>query len=121
MIFPGVLVNVAPGGDFQAEIAYDNHSSSGLHTGAIRANIVQDIMKRRVLSFNLSSVSDIRGLRISPLGAVEGRKLRIIHNLTFAGDGYCSSVNDDTGFSAAPPCEVGVETFAWSIRLEVLD
>ena len=54
-----------------------------------------------------SSVSDIRGLRVSPPRAVYGRKLRVINDLTFAGDGHRSSVNDDTDFSAVPPCELG--------------
>ena len=100
-------VDVAPGGDLLAEIAYSNHSSSGSHTGAIRAKIAQDIVNGSVLAFRRSSISDTRGLRVSPLGTVEGRKLCIIHDLTFAGDGYRSSVNDDTDFSAAPPCELG--------------
>ena len=91
----------------EEEIAYDNHPSSESHTGAIGAKIVQDVVNGRALVFKLSFVSDIRGSRFSPLGAVEGRKLRIIHDLTFAGHGYRSSVNDDTDFSAAPPCELG--------------
>ena len=53
------------------------------------------------------SASDIRGLRASPLGAVEGKKLHIIHDSTFAGDEYRSSVNNNTDFSSAPPCELG--------------
>ena len=64
-------------------------------------------MNGRALAFKRSSVSDTRGLRVSPLGPVEGRKLRIIHDLTFAGDGYRSSVNADTDLSGAPPCELG--------------
>ena len=63
-------------------------------------------MSGRAVAFKRSSVSDIRGLRVSPVGTVEGRKLRIIHDLTFAG-GYRSSVNGDTDFSVAPPCELG--------------
>ena len=64
-------------------------------------------MNGRAFAFKRSSVSDIRGLRVSPLGAVEGRKLRIIHDLTFAGGGYRSSVKSDTDFSAPLPCELG--------------
>ena len=104
---PGASVGVAPGGDLQAEITYGNRPSSESHTGAIRANIVQDVVNGRALVFKRSSVSDICGVRVSPLGAAEGRKLCINHDLTFAGHGYRSSVNDDTDFSAAPPCELG--------------
>ena len=64
-------------------------------------------MNGRTLAFKRPSVSDIRGLHVSPLGAVEGRKLRIIQDLTFVGDGYRSSVNDDTDFSSATPRELG--------------
>ena len=107
VLSPGGPVNVTPGGDLQEEIAYDNHPSSESHTGAIRAKIVQDVVIRRALAFKRLSVSDIHGVRVSPLGSVEGRKSRIIHDLTFPGDVCRSSVNDDTDFSAAPPCELG--------------
>ena len=107
VLCPGAPVDVAPGGDSQAQIAYGNHPSSESHTGVIHGKIVQDIVNGRALAFKRSSVSDIRGLRVSPLGTVEGRELRIIHDLTFAGEGYRSSVNDDTDFSAAPPYELG--------------
>ena len=108
MLSTAAPVDVAPGGDLQAEIAYyGNHPSSESHTEAICAKIVQDVVNGRAVAFKRSSVSDIRGLRVSPVGAVEGRKLRIIHDLTFAGGGYRSSVNGDTDFSVAPPCELG--------------
>ena len=73
----------------------------------IRAKLVQDVVNGRALAFKRSSVSDISGLCVSPLRAVDSRKLRIIYDLTFAGDGYRSSAKDDTDFSAAPPCELG--------------
>ena len=81
VLFPHAPVGVEPGGDLQAEIAYDNHPSSKSHTGAIHANVFQSVMTGRALAFELSSVSDIRGLRASPLGTREGRELRIIHDL----------------------------------------
>ena len=96
---------MAPGGDLQAEITYGNHLSSKSHTGAIRAKSIQDIVSGRALAFTHLSVSDIRGLHISHLGAVDGGKLRIIHDVKFAEERYRSSVNDDTYSSAAPPCE----------------
>ena len=108
MLSTAAPVDVAPGGYLQAEIAYyGNHPSSESHTEAICAKIVQNVVNGRALAFKRSSVSDIRGLRVSPVGAVEGRKLRIIHDLTFAGGGYRSSVNGDTDFSVAPTCELG--------------
>ena len=101
-------VDVAPGGDLQAEIAYyGSHPNSESHTEAICAKFVQDVVNGRAVAFKRPSVSDTRGLCVSPVGAVEGRKLRIIHDLTFAGNGYRSSVNGDTDFSVAPPCELG--------------
>ena len=64
-------------------------------------------MSGNALAFKRSSVSDVHGLCASPMGAVEGRKLPIIHGFTFAGDGYHSNVNVDTNFSAALLCELG--------------
>ena len=100
-------VGVAPGGDFQAGITYAAITLSPSHTRAIRAKDFQDVVNGGALAFKHLSVSYIFSLHVSPLGAVEGRKLRIIHDLTIAGDGYRSNVNDDTDFSAAPPCELG--------------
>ena len=78
-------VDVAPGGDLQPEIAYyGSHPSSESHTEAICAKIVQDVVNGRAVAFKHLSVSDIHGLHVSPAGVVEGRKLRIIHDLTFA-------------------------------------
>ena len=77
------------------------------HTGVIRAKIFQDVVNGRTLALKRSSVSNIRGLRVTPLGAVEIRKLRIIYDLTFAGDWYSSSVDDGTTISATPPCDLG--------------
>ena len=97
MLSPGVPVDVAPGGNLQAEIAYGNHPSSEPQTRAIHAKIVQDVVNGCTLVFKRPSVSNIRGLRASPLGAAEGRKLRTIRDFTFAGDGYRSSMNSDYG------------------------
>ena len=108
MLSTAVPVDVAPSGDLQAEIVhYGSHPSSESHTGAICAKIVQDVVNGRAVAFKHSSVSDIHGLHVSPVGAVEGRKLRIIHDLTFAAHAYRSSVNDKTDFSVAPPFELG--------------
>ena len=97
-------VDVVLGNDVQAGIRYGNPPSSESRTGVICANIVQDGC---ALAFKHPSVSDIRGSDVSPLGAVEGRQLRIIHDLTFARYGYRLSVNDDSDLSAAQPCELG--------------
>ena len=42
-----------------------------------------------------------------PVGCCRGAKFRIIHDLTFAGSGNRSSVNEDTDFDCAPPRELG--------------
>ena len=105
VFFPGTPVDVALGGHVQAEIACGNHPSPESHTGAIRAEIAQDLVNGLALMFKRLSISDIGSLRVSPLDTVLGKKLPIIHDLTFARDGHCSSVIDDNDFSAAPPCE----------------
>ena len=50
----------------------------------------------------MSTISTV-GLRVLPVSGVEGRELRIIHDLMFAGDEYRLSVN----FSTAPPGKLG--------------
>ena len=47
------------------------------------------------------------GLRVSPLAVIPEPKLRIVHDLSFASAGGRTSVNSDTDFSSAPPCELG--------------
>ena len=47
------------------------------------------------------------GLRVSPLAVIPEPKLRIVHDLPFASAGGRTSVNSDTDFSSAPPCELG--------------
>ena len=98
---------MVPGVVLKTEIAYGNHSNSESRTEAIRAKVVQDVVNGRALAFKRSSVSGIRGLRVPLLDVVEDRKLRIIHELTFACDDYRSSVSHDTDFSTAPPYELG--------------
>ena len=58
----------------------------------------------------LDQAEDIRGLRISPVGVVEGKdKRRIAHVMTFGGSkatGGSGSVNATTGWSKIPQCEL---------------
>ena len=63
-------------------------------------------MNGRAWALKLLSVSDSHGLRVSALGTVEGRMLRIIHDFTFLGSWYHSSVNADTDVSTALPCDL---------------
>lgn len=78
-------MDVEPAGDLRAEINYGNHPTTELHAEAIRANIIEDIVYGRGLVFRRSFVTEIHDLWVSPLGVVEGRKLRIIHDLAFTG------------------------------------
>ena len=93
---------------FPVQIANGNYPSSEPYAGAIHAKFVQIIVNGHALPFMCSSVSNSRSLRVLTLGTVEGRKLCVNHDLTCAGDGYRSSVNDDTDFSAVPPSELGL-------------
>ena len=81
VFFPGAPVDVALGGDLQAEIACGNPPSPESHTGTIRAKIAQDLVNGLALMSKRLSISDIGSLRVSPLDTVEGKKLRIIHDL----------------------------------------
>lgn len=75
---------------------------------AIRVEMVwDDVTLGRALVVPLSAASDMRDFRVSPLGVVQGRKLRIVHDLTFDGGGSRTSVNADTDFLANSPCDLG--------------
>ena len=75
---------VARAGNLTAELAYGNHPSVAPHAVAAHQKDCADVVHGRALVFTLSSASDIRGLRVSPLAVVLKPKFRIIHDLTFA-------------------------------------
>ena len=100
-------VNVAQGGHFREEAEYGNHPSAGGHADDIAKTVVADMITGRALVFNANFIHEIQGIHSSPLGVVEEPKFQIIHELTFAGSGNRSSINEDTDFDCAPPCELG--------------
>ena len=109
VLSPGAPGGVARGGDLHAEIAYGNHPSVASHEVAInkKKNVCYDVVHGRALVFDLLSAVDIVGLRVSALAVILEPKLRIVGDLSFASAGGRTSVNSDTGFSSAPPCELG--------------
>ena len=107
VLSPGAPVGVARGGDLHAELAYGNHPSVASHELAIHKKVCSDVVHGRALVFDLLSAVDIVGLRVSPLAVILEPKLRIVHDLSFASAGGRTSVNSDTDFSSAPPCELG--------------
>ena len=99
-------MGVTRGGDLHAELAYGNHPSVASHELAIHKKVCSDVVNGRALVFDsLSAV--IMGLRVSPLAVIPEPKLRIVHDLSFVSAGGRTSVNSDTDFSSAPPCELG--------------
>ena len=64
-------------------------------------------MNGRALVFDVLSAVDIVGLRVSPLAVIPEPKIRIVHDLSFASASGRTSVNSDTDFSSAPPCDLG--------------
>ena len=73
--------------------------------------LVSDLSSGRVAVIQREVSSLIPGLRVSPLAVVdEMAKKRVILDLSFGyGKRHNSrqGVNGDTGFEAAPPCELG--------------
>ena len=59
------------------------------------------------LVLDLRGVSNILGLRLSPLAVVLKHMFRIIHDLTFARAGRRPSINGDINFSTAPRGDLG--------------
>ena len=98
---------IARGGDLSSELAYGNHPSVALHDDVVHDKVCTGAIHGRALVFDSRFAADIRGLRVSPLAVVLEPKFRIIHDLTFARPGGRTSVIDDTGFSSAPPRELG--------------
>ena len=115
---PGVPVDVKPGGDLHAELSYGNHRSAGSHCDAIYEELVYDVIHGRALVFDRCFAREIAGLRVAPLGVVEEPKFRIIHDLSSSQSSKSTSVNEDTDFSCAPPCELG--HVIWDVLLRVM-
>ena len=103
---PGVPVDVAPGGDLDAELSYGNHPSVLPRQQQIREKIVADVLLGQAVVSDAEFIREVQGVRVSPLGVVDEPKFRIIHDLTFTA-GTRSSVNGDTDFSQAPECLLG--------------
>lgn len=88
-------------------IVYGNHRSAREHADVVRKKLKDDVRRDRTLIFNLSDARKIRGFKLSPLGALFPRKVRIIHDYTFSPVLHGrddSSVNANTAIDAVPPC-----------------
>ena len=106
-LVPGVPVNVAQGGHLSEAVKYGNHPGVMSHAENIAKKVVADVVTGRALVLNAKFVQEIGGIRLSPLRVIEEPKIGIIRDMTFAGSGNRSSVNEDTDFDCAPPCELG--------------
>lgn len=81
-----VSVDVDPGGGLEKEVAYGSPSSARKWGEEVRGGAVADLVRWRALMFPLEQAEDIRGLRLSPVGVVEGKdNRRIMHNMKFGG------------------------------------
>ena len=131
MLSPGSPVCVARGGELSSELAYGNHPSVASHADVVYDKVCTDIIHGRALFFYSRFAADVLRHRIMPLAHVLEPKYRIIRELTFARPGGRTSVNDDTDFSSAPPCELGhvlrdvvlravLAIAAWYYRLDYL-
>ena len=107
VVAPDAPVCVARGWDLAAELAYGNHPSIVPHVADVHKKICSDVVHGLALVLDLPRVTDVLGLRLSPLAVVLKPKFRIIHDLAFARAGGRSSVNGDIDLSSAPCCELG--------------
>lgn len=86
----------------------NNHSGVDDHLDRVYDQLRQDVFHRRSVLFTQQFLRDIRIFRVSPLGVVLEPKLDIVHDLTFAPRASVrTTVNHDTHFVQAPPCEIG--------------
>lgn len=81
----GIPVTVQEGGATLDEcLRYSNHHCTKVHSHVVLEKINKGQRQRRILIFPRGSARKIRGLRVSPLGAViSPEELRVIHDLTF--------------------------------------
>ena len=82
---PGVPVDVAPGGDLDAELSYGNHPSVLPHQQQIREKIVSDVLLGRAVVFDAEFIREVQGVRVSPSGVVDEPKFRITRPYIYSG------------------------------------
>ena len=84
----GVPLDAELGEGVEKEIAYWNYSSAGKWEEEVRGEAIADLVRGGASIFRLEPTKNIRGLRISPVGVVEGKdKRRIVHNVTSGQEG----------------------------------
>lgn len=74
-------------GDLESELTYGNIRRVAKCGGEVLTKATVDIGPGRAIVFPVTRAKDILGLRIPLVGVAVKKKLRIIHDLSFSGDG----------------------------------
>lgn len=72
-------VEVGQGGMLEAELTYGNKPSAVTQADRVHDSTISDVIRGRALVFDVDFIRESFGVRISPLGVVEGPKFRINH------------------------------------------
>lgn len=83
------------------ELEYGNHQSTTQHDELIWKKVLANVRIGRAIPFEAWRALEIKHLRISLLGMVQGSKPRIIHDLSFPPGLHRSSLNHSTNFEKA--------------------
>ncbi|CAB1098304.1 unnamed protein product [Ectocarpus sp. CCAP 1310/34] len=82
--------------NLESALRYGNHSTID---ALVWKKLIDDVKQNRCLVFNVADVTCMKGVRVSPLGAVVGKKIRIINEFSFDPKllrGQKGGVNVDT-------------------------
>lgn len=96
--------------DLTSSLRYGNHATIDAHMDVVWEKLIDDVQQNRCLVFNKADVESMEGVRVSPLGAVVGKKIRIINDFSFDPKlmrGQKGGVNADTVTEEVPDCLCG--------------
>lgn len=88
-------------------LAYGNHDSTRAHEGLVWEILKEAVRRDHVFISDKVAAVEIKGLRLSPLGAMAMKKVRISSDYTFKLSGQSvggSAVDADTSVDQVPPC-----------------
>ncbi|CAB1106825.1 unnamed protein product [Ectocarpus sp. CCAP 1310/34] len=91
-------------------LAYGNYRRVDEHQTQVWEKLCDDVKRYRCIVLRKANASDVRGIRVAPLGAVPGKKVRIINDFSFdpsTSKGSKGGLNKDTIMSGVPRCLCG--------------
>lgn len=91
-------------------LEYGNHRSVDDHLPQVWEKLFDDVRRNRCIILKKVNATEVRGIRVAPLGVVPGKKVRIINDYSFdpgTKTGKKGGLNKDTVMTEVPPCLCG--------------